>query len=180
MKCSKLTSKGTRCTREATVDGLCGQHAALATLKKGWTEKFLDGFRDRCTVSGACEVAGVDRSTAYRERQRNEEFALAWHDLEQETTDTLEREAFRRAAEGVEEPVYHRGEEVGHVRKYSDTLLIFLLKARKPEMYRETHRFEHSGPNGAPIEKRVVQEGLSNLPIDEREQLLELSRKAAA
>lgn len=45
------------------------------------------------------------------------------------------------------------------VREYSDTLAIFLLKAHKPEKYRERH--EHTGPNGGPIqfekiERRIV------------------------
>jgi len=33
----------------------------------------------------------------------------------------------------------------------SDTLLIFLLKARKPEMYRDTQRLEHTGIDGTPL-----------------------------
>ena len=61
----------------------------------------------------------------------------------------------RRAVEGVEEPVgWYKGEAGGVVRKYSDTLLIFLLKGRKPEMYRE--RYEHSGPGGRPVFTRIV------------------------
>jgi len=29
-------------------------------------------------------------------------------------------------------PVYYQGEQCGEVREYSDTLLIFILKARDP------------------------------------------------
>jgi hypothetical protein len=36
-----------------------------------------------------------------------------------------------------------KGAECGRVREYSDTLLIFLLKATKPEKYRERHEHEH-------------------------------------
>jgi hypothetical protein len=39
--------------------------------------------------------------------------------------------------------VFYQGQQFATVRKYSDTLLIFLLKGRKPERYRE--RVEHSG-----------------------------------
>jgi hypothetical protein len=39
--------------------------------------------------------------------------------------------------------VFYQGIQTATVRKYSDTLLIFLLKGRKPERYRE--RVEHSG-----------------------------------
>ena len=34
-------------------------------------------------------------------------------------------------------PVFHKGEQCGVVREYSDTLMIFLLKARDPAKYRE-------------------------------------------
>ena len=38
---------------------------------------------------------------------------------------------------GVEQPVFYRGEIAGTVRKYSDVLLIFLLKVTRPNIYRE-------------------------------------------
>lgn len=49
----------------------------------------------------------------------------------------LEDEAVRRAYVGVEEPLFYQGKQCGTVRKYSDTLLIFLLKGAKPAKYRE-------------------------------------------
>ena len=50
----------------------------------------------------------------------------------------LEREARRRAVEGVEEPVgFYKGEPSAYVRKYSDTLLIFLMKGARPDKYRD-------------------------------------------
>ena len=118
------------------------------TRKKGgsdWRPKFLAALRETGLVKDACKVAAVGRSTAYEERQRNEDFALAWHEVETETTEAMEREAVRRAHEGWEEPVYQRGECVGHVRKFSDTLLIFMLKSRRPEVYREVHQHQHAG-----------------------------------
>jgi hypothetical protein len=44
-------------------------------------------------------------------------------------------EARRRAIDGVEEPVFHRGKVVGHVNKFSDSLLTKLLEASDPERY---------------------------------------------
>jgi len=60
---------------------------------------FLSAFAEAGSVATACRAAGIDRSTAYRERQRNEEFALAWADTEESATDMLEAEALRRAME---------------------------------------------------------------------------------
>ncbi len=40
--------------------------------------------------------------------------------------------------EGVEEPVrWYKGEAGGMVRKYSDVLLIFLLKGLRPDKYKD-------------------------------------------
>jgi hypothetical protein len=49
----------------------------------------------------------------------------------------LEAEAFRRAVVGIEDMIGSGDNaEVVHFLRYSDTLLIFLLKARRPEKYR--------------------------------------------
>ena len=45
----------------------------------------------------------------------------------------LELEARRRAYEGVEKPVFHAGEECDFIRQYSDVLMMFLLKAHRPD-----------------------------------------------
>lgn len=41
---------------------------------------------------------------------------------------------------------------VATVKKYSDTLAIFLLKAHAPEKYRENSKIELGGPNDGPIQ----------------------------
>jgi hypothetical protein len=43
---------------------------------------------------------------------------------------------------------------VGTVRKFSDNLLMFLLKGKRPEVFRERH--ELTGVNGAPLPPAVV------------------------
>ncbi len=42
--------------------------------------------------------------------------------------------------EGVDGTCLFRGCQCGAIRKYSDALLIFLLKAARPEKYRESWR----------------------------------------
>lgn len=51
--------------------------------------------------------------------------------------DRLEQEAIRRAVDGTNKPVFFQGEIVGFEKEYSDTLLVLLLKAHKPDKYRE-------------------------------------------
>jgi hypothetical protein len=69
--------------------------------------------------------------------------------------DALEEEALRRGVEGVLEPVWYNGEIVGHRRKYSDNLLMFMLKGRRPETFRDNASVEHSGQGGAPLDFTV-------------------------
>lgn len=115
------------------------------TPKRDWRPAFLKAFAETGLVIEAAKKAKVSRSNVYDERQRNETFALAWAEIEEWTTEEMEQEAQRRAVRGVEEPIFYKGEIQGSVRKFSDTLLIFLLKARKPEVYRENVKVEHGG-----------------------------------
>lgn len=47
----------------------------------------------------------------------------------------LESEAVRRALSGVAVPVFHQGRECGSTVKHSDQLLMFMLKALRPDRY---------------------------------------------
>ncbi len=98
-------------------------------------ELFLKVLRATGNVSEAAKVAGVSRSRVYQVRARSAIFASDWADAISATDDRLEAEAVRRAVEGVEEPYHYKGEERGIVRKYSDPMLMFLLKTRIPERY---------------------------------------------
>ncbi len=103
-------------------------------------------------VTRAAQASGIDRNTAYAAKDNDPKFAADWADAEKGALDTLEAEAYRRAVEGVQKPVFYQGEECGLVREYSDMLLTTLLKARAPEKYRENAKVEHSGSVSVPIE----------------------------
>lgn len=106
------------------------------TPQKDWANKWLDAFRKYGTVTQACRVTGIGRTTVYDRRNADDQFAQAWTEVEDETTEAMEREAYRRAVDGFD----RNGE-----RHYSDTLLIFMLKARRPEKYRDQVKVEHAG-----------------------------------
>lgn len=88
-------------------------------------------------VSKACEAVAVSKQTVYNWRAEDIEFAADWDRVVDLATEDLEKEVRRRAYHGVDEPVFYKGEQCGVIRKYSDTLLMFAIKARKPE-YRES------------------------------------------
>jgi hypothetical protein len=88
-------------------------------------------------VSKAAQAAKISRSTAYEHKSKDADFSKAWDNIEEAVTDAMEQELYRRAVKGVPEPVFHKGEIVAKVRKYSDRLLEFGLKSKRPEKYRE-------------------------------------------
>lgn len=132
---------------------------ARARAPRDWKERFLAALADTGVISHACDIAGVNRQYAYEAREHDEAFRLAWAELDERTVEVMEREAYRRAVEGTEKPVYHGGELVGHVQEFSDSLIQFLLKARRPTVYREQHRVEHVGKDGAPLSVNVNLDG---------------------
>jgi hypothetical protein len=102
-------------------------------------------------VAAAARAAGINRTTAYAHRNANPEFAEAWDNALEESTEELIGECYRRAREGTERPVFYGGKQVGTVREYSDAQARFLLKCHRPSVYGDKIRTEHSGPDGGQI-----------------------------
>lgn len=111
-----------------------------------WTGPFLDALQAGATVTAACAVAGVHASTVYDRRIVSKQFRKLWNTAIHISTPLLEGEAVRRAYHGTDKPVYQRGVMVGTIREYSDTLLTTLLKARRPDRYRDRHGDDARGP----------------------------------
>ena len=88
-------------------------------------------------VTKACALAGYSRTSVYEYKAADGDFAKRLGQSQQLGGDVLEQECIRRARDGVDEPVWYKGDQCGIVRKYSDTLAIFLLKGIKPDKYRE-------------------------------------------
>lgn len=145
-----------------------------------WERAFLVALAKSGNVTKAAAAAKITRSTAYLLKREASDFAEAWDEAIEEAGDLLELEARRRAVSGVKEPVFYQGEECGYVRKYSDTLLIFLLKGAKPEKYRE--RFEHTGKDGKPIEFNAIIALTAEQELDEwrKQQLVKISNTPSA
>ena len=100
-------------------------------------QAFLEALAETASVSRAAELSGIGRARWYACRRRDPAFAAAWDEALDQGTDALEDEAVRRALEGVDKPVFRGNEIVGHLREYSDRLLVLMLKARRPEKFKE-------------------------------------------
>jgi len=123
-----------------------------STVRRGkpardWRERFLRNYVRFANVRDACEAAGVSRSLFYRERARNAAFDAQVLDAADEAADRIEHEAWRRAVEGetrvrVETTTDAKGRTITkriEETVKSDTLLIFKLKALRPEKYRDNY-----------------------------------------
>lgn len=119
-------------------------------ITKRKLDKFLETLKEAGNVSASCEAAGLERGFVYSLLKIDPIFKKLWQESLDTAIDTMEQEAHRRAFKGTDKPVYQGGEQVGTIREYSDTLAIFLLKAHRPEKYRE--RFEHTGAGGGPVQ----------------------------
>ena len=116
-------------------------NSRTALLKKKFIEKFLKCYM----VDAAVKATGIKWTTVYRWLKKDKAFAEKFEQARNEVLTVLEDEAFRRAYKGVAEPVFYRGEACGAVRKFSDRLLIILLKAYAPEKYGEHTDQKQSG-----------------------------------
>jgi len=100
-------------------------------------------------VTAAVAVAGTSRTRVYELRKTDTIFAADWDEAEEIAIDRLQDEARRRAIEGVAEPLVSAGKlvrgEDGQpimVQRYSDNLLLSLLRARRLPRRERSVRFQ--------------------------------------
>jgi hypothetical protein len=112
---------------------------------------FIAVLADTCNVTAAAAAIGVSRQALYNRREVDAEFAAAWQAAEKLGVEGMKDEIKRRAFKGVLEPVFYQGTECGSIRKYSDTLAMFLIKAHDPA-YRDSSRVDIGNADGKPFE----------------------------
>ena len=129
-------------------DELAAATAAVEALPNGIRQPkrraFLAAYARCGNLSEAARIAGVNRLSHY-EWLNDERYAQVFEQAQDIAIDYLEAVARDRATKGWLEPVFYHGEVVGHVRKYSDTLLIFLLKGARPDKFRDNATIRHTG-----------------------------------
>jgi len=91
-------------------------------------EKFLKALSTGVpNVSRAMKAAGISRTMAYEWRKDDPVFAQQWEDTYQGAVDDMEADAWQRATRR---------------QKPSDVLLIFMLKAHRPNLYKDRSQVE--------------------------------------
>ena len=161
---------------------------ALVEVKK---LKFLEAYAVTGVIGPAVKAADISRSTYYNWIRDDEAFDLAVKMAFEDAVDIAESAVVNRGVEGIEEPVFYKGEpiwkrdpETGSiltdddfnpipftVNKTSDRLLEFYLAANRKK-YNAKQALEITGPgdhtDGDPDNLTVtiirVQKGHDNLP----------------
>jgi len=116
---------------------------------------FLAAYAILGNVSQAAKCTGISPSTP--SGWYDDETFMKYYELaDQAHSDYLISEAQRRAVEGYKEPQFYQGEIVGYKRKFSDNLLMFLIKGKMPETFREHSTVEVQGNEDKPIRIEFV------------------------
>lgn len=140
--------------------------ASFAKVRHAKKRAFLAAFAKTGVILHAAAAAGCDRHMHAYWLRRDATYREAFRIAQEESIERMELEARRRAVNGVDEPVFQGGKQVGLIRRYSDTLLIFQLKAARPSVYRENVRHEVGGADGGPIKIESIQQHAAALAAD--------------
>lgn len=150
-RCTGTKANGDPCTANAlkgTDPPRCGRHphegrTLQQRQKQARQSAFLEAFALVGNLSDAATAAQVDRSQHYRWLDEpgdpdvpGSSYADRFREATEIAADRLERAAVARAVNGVKRTVYYQGKAVGEETHYSDTLLMFLLNGRRPEVYK--------------------------------------------
>lgn len=114
-------------------------------------EEICEAIKLTGNITKACDMCNVSKTAAYDHKEIDPIFSKAWDQAVEDSIELMEAEARRRAVEGVLEPVYYQGVVVGEVLKYSDTLLMFMIKGAKPEKYRDNSSVTIGGDANNPL-----------------------------
>lgn len=156
------------------------RRSEIPDLKKKVCEMLAAGLY----LSEISANIGVEASTIRRWEKDDADFREDMYEARSAHTDTLEKEATRRARDGVEEVVIHQGKVVMvqdpnnpdemiplKRRNYSDTLMMFLLKGQRREIYGDKVETENKHTldlNGTRERLAAKLAGLANRVADPR------------
>lgn len=141
---------------------------------------FLECYIELCgRQRAASDAAGVSKFAHYNWLKENETYKKAFELIKPYAQEHLLEIATGRAAQGWDEPVFQGMELVGVKRKFSDTLMLALLKAHYPDKFKERSAVEVGNKDGAPFKLDPGRETLSDQALNaliEAGQRLELKR----
>lgn len=124
----------------------------MTKVTKNLEEKFLELLAAGVSITRACDQINVSRKTMYDRRKKRSKFKEAWDDaLEDVRVAKLaeaEAELHRRAVKGVPVGSFRHNDKTYPKLRYSDALLLALLKALDPDKYGDKPKEDGDGDTG--------------------------------
>lgn len=112
---------------------------------------FLSVYKETCSITEACRRCGFGRATIYDWLKNDEGFRGRFDSARELAFAALEDEAVRRAMHGIRRYKFHEGKPIRtqagehyYELEFSDRLMEVLLRANRPEKYRERYDVKHS------------------------------------
>lgn len=117
------------------------QPVPLRARHDGWTVErqiaFVEKLADCGSISAACRHVGMSRESVRRLRRRP--FGRAFRDACDAALDCayaeVEEAAMERCRNGVPDPIFFGGEQVGERRHFDERLTMFLLRFRRRQRF---------------------------------------------
>lgn len=136
----------------------------------GWSidrqRRFIETLAATGSVTQAALEVNMSTVSAYRLRNApdGQPFATAWDIAVRAAARRLTDIAMDRVIHGSEEPVFDRdGRRVGRRVKYNDRLLMFMLRALQPDLFRHAHRGDRGADEALPPPAPGVAEAIALL-----------------
>ena len=119
-------------------------------------KQVLEALADECrgNVTWACQHVGINARTFYQHMKDDPKVRELVDEAIDQSTDHLEREAMSRGMEGYRTNVEYddKGKIIKETIKKSDTLLIFMMKGRRPDVYRDNATVRLAGHDGGQLQ----------------------------
>lgn len=135
-----------RAAKRASGNGSGTSQARARAKTVAQQSEFLEHYSSLGVITAAAKLTGISRTYHYRwmsDEEKWPEYPERFLDAYEMATDRLEAAAVQRAIGWNEDIVGRDGKVTGSRHVYSDRMMELLLKARRPQIYRE--RFELTG-----------------------------------
>lgn len=123
-----------------------------APLTQAHKDRFIEFLRSTGNPSVSARAVGYSPSCMRDHKMKDGVFSQEWDEALLEAADALEQEARRRAINGVVRKKvlgFKDDFEIVDEIHYSDSLLLAMLKAKKPDEYADRTKSEISNPDGS-------------------------------
>ena len=141
-------------------------------------ETFLDLYREFGSIRKCAEALGISTTAIYKHRNGDPEFDEQCIQAEEDFSDGVDENITDRAVNGTQEPLVYQGkimkDEAGHpvmVTRHSDRLAELVVKAQKPDKYRERREITGAGGGDFSVVVKSLNDMIAETKPAEKKQL---------